>query len=269
MSSFLRFAGVLGLCLLIVPGPRAGEVIDVENPFQPVDVTVDGISLGRWHAQTFKPNLPYLTAVEFGGFGTNAPTFTTMPDGSTITVDIMGTAAGVVTGAPLASVSKITPLNDGFDDFMGRFVLDEPLDVSSFTNPASIGMVWSSIDPGEWGIESSGTNMDHYAEGAHLLSTSQGASWSFLGSRDMNFRTWGVSNLNDLLSVVDVENRSAVAHDFPTEAGIEFFLEFNTNQVTVTWEPTGASVIGDGSVMRLYDPAGFSSNKQYRARANE
>jgi len=267
MSTVFRSVCAAGLSVSMILSIQAGEVIDLENGFPPLGGPIDDISLGRWHAQTFKPNLPFLTAVEFGGFGTNVTAFTSMADGSTITVEFFGTVGGVVTGAPLASVSRQTPLNDGFEQFMGRFLLPEPLDVSSFTNASSIGMVWSTTDPGSWGIESTGDDTDIYTEGAQWESTSQGVVWNLHGNRDLVFRTWGVSNLTDVLSIADVSVGDAVAQEFQSESNVTYLLEFNTNQVQATWESTGFSIVGDGNLMQMYDATGFDINKEYRARA--
>ena len=269
MSTVRRITVIVGLSLSMILGSHAGEVIDVENGFPALGGPIHEISLSFWHAQTFKPNLPYLTAVEFGGFGTDVPTFTQMADGSTITVQIFETSGGMAVGAPLATMSRQTPLNDGFEQFMGRYVLPEPLDVSAYTNSASLWMQWSTTDAGYWGIESTRFQGDVYADGAEWLSDNQGVSFALIGDQDMVFRTWGVADLNDTLAVVDVTVGDAVAHEFQSESGINYLLEFNTNQVTETWEPTGFSVVGDGGVMRMYDATGFDSNKTYRSRADE
>ena len=75
---------------------------------------------------------------------------------------------------------------------------------------------------------------------------------------------WDIGALEFFFSVnrVTVEDVPALA--FTSSVGHLYGLEFNTNGDTNVWTDAGALLTGDGSTMFMFDPSGFSTQKNYR-----
>jgi hypothetical protein len=80
----------------------------------------------------------------------------------------------------------------------------------------------------------------------------------------------GLSELRFILpDPPTVFSQSAVndvsALEFQSEAGVSYRLEFHTNQPPdVVWVPAGTVLSGNGGLMRMFDPTGYSTQKTYR-----
>lgn len=257
---------------LITLGASA-DVVDQENAggdptnFQGL-IGIQNTVLAQplWVGQQFSPDLPILTAVEFGILG-DGHAWNNMPADEPITVEIRSTTGGVP-NALLASSTRMTPLDGpGGQVYSGRFDLPAPLDVSALVgNAASMAILVTLPDPttaGEWNV----LFMDgDYPDGSWLQSTDSGASWQLNGGRDLIFRTYGIGATGGVLSVTNVVVDDVVALEFQSTLGVDYTLEWNTNLVVETWESAGWHVTGDGNAMLMYDATGFDTNKAYRAR---
>lgn len=183
--------------LLFAAGVSADLVDQVNAGGDPTNfqglIGIQNTVLGQplWVGQQFSPDLPWLTAVEFGILG-DGHSWNNMPANEPITVEIRSTVGGVPS-ALLASSTRLTPLDGpGGQVFSGRFDLPAPLDVSAFIgNAASMAMLVTLPNPavtGEWNVLF--MNGD-YPDGSWLESGNSGASWNLNGGRDLIFRTWG------------------------------------------------------------------------------
>lgn len=218
-----------------------------------------------WVGQQFSPDLPTLTAVEFGILGADH-SWNSMPDNEPIAVEIWNTAGGLPS-VKLAESTRLTPLDPGGAAvWSGRFDLPAPLDVSAYVGPvASLAMLVtlpSPTTPGEWNVLFTG---DAYGDGAWIESNNSGGSWNLRGDRDLIFRTYGPGAV---LSVTNVLVEDVIALEFQSTLNVDYVLQFNTNLVVETWESAGWSVTGNGGPMLMYDATGFDSNKAYRVREN-
>lgn len=172
------------------------DVIDqTSRPSGTVDVDGwAGTSHGLWDGQQFSPDLPFLTAVEFGGLG-SGHAWTSIPDGETFRARIWSTSSGLP-DTLLATVERTTPLSvGGGGEWSGRFDLAAPLDVSALVaNAASMFVsfeVPNASTSGEWTTGWVNGTTGDYADGTAFSSANQGGSWNIIGARDMVFRTYG------------------------------------------------------------------------------
>lgn len=67
------------------------------------------------------------------------------------------------------------------------------------------------------------------------------------------------------IAITQADIDDTVGLQFNSEVGVVYGLECTTNTVDLTgWAATGASIVGDGTAMTLFDPARNDSNKAYR-----
>jgi hypothetical protein len=160
-----------------------------------------------WAGQSFTPQLPTLTAVEFYGI-TAAHPWSTMPAGTPITAEIwtfQPNTSDPNIGLPLiklGSSTRTTPLTDTRLPAMmywnGRFDFNPPLDVSAYITDQPASLFLALTTPATLsGDLTVGFGLNTYSQGAWLYSEDQGVTWRYrldanlIPNWDMVFRTYG------------------------------------------------------------------------------
>lgn len=185
----LRILSLLLVALFSVAA-IAVPVVDQENP-DSGHAGWAGINSanGRQEGQTFSPDLPILTAVEWFGLP-DSHGWNGISAGTPVTVEIWSTAGGLPDSL-LASKSRVYP----YDETNWKmFELDTPLDVSAYVgDTASLAFLIRTpqgADP-TGGDYTTGFSGPVYPDGTKLVSYDWGASWGMDGSQNLIFRTYG------------------------------------------------------------------------------
>jgi hypothetical protein len=66
------------------------------------------------------------------------------------------------------------------------------------------------------------------------------------------------------VSVSGLESATETVFPVDTVSGLTYRVEYTLDGGTPTWTPAGVSVIGNGNIMHLFDPSGYSTQRTYR-----
>lgn len=66
------------------------------------------------------------------------------------------------------------------------------------------------------------------------------------------------------VSVSGIDATTATVFPLGTVSGLTYRLEYTLDEAAPDWTPSGLSVIGNGTVMQLFDPTGYATQRTYR-----